>query len=218
MKDIKVQLRELIATSQTRNALEQLGAMIRSDRSSALNGLAMLRGEYSDLVSHEIGGTFSTDDIKIAKARLRSSILGFVDRLSPDDLNQAKTPLDVMEDHIVVRCNQERMAELQRLFPKIYFPYLSFQVKEEDSLPTATEIIIYDFPEGANADAFRAYLDATDHSISVLYFGAQYLAFLNDPAYVTRVHRANTQFSVHARLRELSLFLRYTYSQSDFTD
>jgi hypothetical protein len=211
MKDIKTQLRELIATSRTRDALAQLEAMIRPDSSTAVNQLVILRGDYTDLAEKEITGTLTDNELRTVTARLRLSILRFVDELGTTDLRQAKRPLDVMEERMVVICTQERIPALETLFPKAYFPYLTFQTKEEIDLPPATEIVVYDFPEGADPVAFRSYLDAIDPTVSVLYYGASYQDFLTKAPYVDRVHRANTRFSVHARLRELALFLRYTY-------
>jgi hypothetical protein len=118
---------------------------------------------------------------------------------------------------ILVLCKDEqRPDDIQRIFSKRYYKGLTIK-HITGLLPIRElkeyELIIFDnFPnDGYHGieGILKSYLDLVkEEQIPMLYFGP-HLSELQDEAYSEYIYFANSKFSIHSRIEEMLLYLKY---------
>lgn len=173
--------------------------------------LLLLYSRFNSLIGERRNSMVSRDDYLAEIQNIRTSLLQLINDLKPEDIAKNYHIREEFHEKILVVCpSKSREKKLSRYFPKVYFPSLEFFEAGKEQIIQDYDILIFDnmFEPGSAPDNWidqlKTYLETEGPYI--LYLGG-YLELLQD--YSEKAYATNSVFSIYARLKELSEYMKY---------
>lgn len=207
LTSLKHDLKQQVITN-VGNVLKELGQLL-SVKSTNYNTLIALQSRFRRLQQEVIEGRVDREGQNVGYGELTRDTLGFIDSLQGSDISTPRLlAFDIFERILVVTKSPERAGYLRQFFPTDYFHSLVYDGSGQPLSAEGYDIVLYDdkppAPKGETDQLLRHYLVNTKPV--VLYFG-RYSPLL--PKYPEKAYATNSVFSLHARIREMSEYLRY---------
>ena len=158
-------------------------------------------------------GILTDDDYDKQLNKLTLRILHFIRDLRPEQIRQNYKISEQIRENILIVCKEEREKMMLAFFPDDYFPNVKTHFIGEN-LPNfkETKIVIFEdlerpYSKVKNNVNLEKYLKAINETNTyMLYFGSsQPYDEYGDIAYFS-----NSKFSLHARLKELLDYIKYS--------
>ncbi|MFM9949041.1 MAG: hypothetical protein ACKV1O_13960 [Saprospiraceae bacterium] len=184
-----------------------------SNNPPSYNEVILLHYRLQDLQQKQRKGTLRAEEENVLLRELTDSILSLIDTITPEEAATYDLENAIFKRILVVCKSAEREEYLRALFPEEYFKGVEFDVSERPR-PAASvnkfDLVVFDnFPSddpNDTNDLLRYYLNDTKPYL--LYFSSQYLPWLGKD-YPEKAYFANSVFSIHARIEEMVLYLKY---------
>jgi len=193
------------------NVLKELGQLLRSD-GPYYNTVVVMQTTFHRLQQQSQQGAISHDNLNVEYGKLTRSTLNLIDGLDENDISTPRLlAFDIYERILIVAKSEARADYFRPFFPEDYFHRVDYDGSGQP-LPAETangyDIILYDNQESDPQDDTNELLlyYLTKTSPVVLYFGGFLRLLLGYPE---KAYATNSVFSLHARIRELSDYLRY---------
>ncbi len=194
----------------TGEVLQQLQKVF-AHNPAAYNEVMLLHMRWQHLQQKQRKGTIAAGDEKLEVNQLNDNILGLIDTITPEEAATYDLENAIFKRILVVCKSAERETAMRALFPEAYFKGVEYDVSEQPR-PAASvnrfDLVVFDnTPHGDNEDPhelLKHYLEQT--APYVLYFG-QPLPLLYQ--YPEKAYFANSVFSIHARIEEMMMYLKY---------
>lgn len=178
----------------------------------AYNEVTLLHGRLQHLQQQQRKGTIAAADEKLEINQLNDSILSLIDTITPEEAATYDLENAIFKRILVVSKSAEREEYLRALFPEEYFKGVEYEVSERPR-PAASvnrfDLVVFDnTPHGDKEDPhelLKHYLEKTTPYL--LYFGQPLPLLYNYPE---KAYFANSVFSIHARIEEMMLYLKYS--------
>lgn len=197
-------------TDNLGKVLQELLQLVRQD-AEVYHTLLLILSQYKRLKKEEQSGRVGRKQLHTDYGELVSRLLNFIEALEEDDISTSRLlAFDIPERILVVAKSKARADYFRQFFPQDYFHSVDYDYSGQP-LPAESanryEIILYDnqLPEEQDDNQLLLHY-LTKTSPVVLYFGG-FLRLLRD--HPEKAYATNSVFSLHARIRELSDYLRY---------
>lgn len=180
----------------------------------SFNEVIVLHSRLEHLQQKQRKGTLRGEEENVLLRELTDSILSLIDTITDEEAATYDLGNAIFKRILVVCKSAEREEYMRALFPEQYFKGVEYEISERPRPAVSVnkfDLIVFDnFPSGDPADAhdlLRYYLNDTQPY--VLYFSSQYLPWLGKD-YPEKAYFANSVFSIHARIEEMMMYLKYT--------
>lgn len=195
-------------TDNLGKVLQELLQLVRQE-AEAYHTLLVLQSQYKRLQQEEQAGRVGRKQLHTDYGDLVSRVLDFIDALEEDDISIPRLlAFDIPERILVIAKSKARADYFRQFFPKDYFYSVDYDGSGQPLPAEGYDIVLYDdqppAKEGETDELLLHYLSNTKPVI--LYFG-RFSHLL--PQYPEKAYATNSVFSLHARIRELSDYLRY---------
>ena len=210
LEKLKLQLKDQ-AAANLGVALQKLGKLIQPGSDFA-DDLRVLTSGFRKHERDVIRGVIDRDTDSRQQAIFFDRTQRFIELLTEDILQPDFYVRDEFYERILVVCKDKTRQEyLLQFFPREYFPNLKFATGKEAVNTDDQEIIVFDAmfkpsegkPEGWD-QLLRHYLVHAEGYL--LFLGSYHQALTEFPE---KAYATNSVFSIYARLRELSEFIKY---------
>ncbi|HQU59958.1 MAG TPA: hypothetical protein PLU64_12220 [Saprospiraceae bacterium] len=190
------------------NVLKELGVLVNPSQ-EAFNTLVSLEAAFKRLESQRMQGNIAREQMNVEYGSITARLLSFIDSLEEEDVLLLRLMQQEIFEHILVVAKSEaRAAYLQQFFPSDYFRNLCYDSSARPLPATGIDIILYDDTPapGPNEkdELLLHYLENTD--AVVLYFGRHSPLVWEYPE---KAYATNSVFSLHARIKEMTEYLKY---------
>lgn len=180
----------------------------------ALNEVFLMLMRLEDLLQKRRKGTLRAEEEKVLTNELNDGILSLIDTITPEEAATYDLENAIFKRILVVCKSAEREEYMRALFPEEYFKGVEYDVSERPR-PAASvnkfDLVVFDnYPPGEMNDdhqLLRYYLNETEPYL--LYFNSLYLPWLGKE-YPEKAYFANSVFSIHARIEEMMMYLKYS--------
>jgi len=208
---LHLRLKDLL-TQNTGEVLQHLKKIFAQNREE-LNVVIVLSSELENLRQTRAAGRLPPEEENRQLNDINFRVLSQIDTITPEEAATYDLENAIFKRILVVCKSAEREDDLRALFPETYFKGVEFDVSERPR-PAASvnkfDLVVFDnFPSddpNDTNDLLRYYLN--DTKPYVLYFSSQYLPWLGKD-YPEKAYFANSVFSIHARIEEMMMFLKY---------
>ncbi len=201
-----------VSQNKLEKCIELLQNSLDESEKDTYNEFILIQGNLNNVLYLWNTKQSSLEDYSISLSKVRASMLGFINRIRPQDVSLLKRIHDMI---LIVACKQSP-TDWERLFPDAYFSHAKV-IRYGDAIPDAfqkADVIILDdlgdYCEGMNqADMIRYATEIPNANL--LYIGKKN-PWGDSKAYkhlFERCANAGSQITVHARLRELLEFKKY---------
>ena len=213
MQDVKSDLLNLLR----RNPEELIQELIKiGDFDSKIKEVIyLLSGQFQDLKEKRIKGILTFEQEIIEQNKIRNNLFEVLQDMDLDTIKQYQLRESIFNRIIIICRDDSRINFMTNLFPEKFYKNVKVLLKEEFSLipKEETSLIIYDnFPSDMHSRKIGPFLQSVldnDSIKYILYFGPSPIPELNRK-YSNKVYSSNSKFSIHSRLNEMLLFLKYT--------
>jgi hypothetical protein len=168
-----------------------------------------MQSQFQRLQQEAREGRISREQHNIEYGDLTRRTLDLIDALQEDDISTPRLlQYDIYERILVVAKSKARADYFRQFFPEDYFHSVDYDHSGQPLSAEGYDIVLYDDqpppPKDKTDELLLHYLSNTEPV--VLYFG-RYSALL--PQHPEKAYATNSVFSLHARIREMSEYLRY---------
>ena len=180
------------------------------ERTEAYSDYILLRGRLSSALQLSIRGETTTQEHTTTLNQMRVGLLHFVkDTLQPSDVSLLRR----IHDRILIVAGKDSPTNWEGLFPEAFFSHTCIMHYGE-TVPDkfqSPDVVIFDDLDGVGTDhhAQMKTLSETMPNTNLLYFGKSNPFATGTPeerGIFPRMANSNSQFTIHARLRELLEF------------
>jgi len=196
----------------TGEVLQHLQKIFSSNK-AAFNEVIQLHSRLQELQQKQRKGTLRAEEENVLARTLTDNILDLIDTISPEEAATYDLENAIFKRILVVCKSAEREDDMRALFPEQYYKgveyYISGQPRPAASVNKFDLVVFDNFPPGEMNDdheLLRYYLNETEPYL--LYFNSLYLPWLGKE-YPEKAYFANSVFSIHARIGEMMLYLKY---------
>lgn len=198
-------------TANIGKVLQELGQLIQPE-SSNFNSVLVMQTQFQRLQQEAREGRISREQHNVEYGDLTRRTLDLIDALEEKDISTPRLlQYDIYDRILIVTKSKTRADYLGKFFPTDYFHNVEYNSSGQP-LPAESaniyDIILYDNQKPDQQDdknkLLLYYLNKT--SPVVLYFGGFLQLLFNYPE---KAYATNSVFSLHARIREMSDYLRY---------
>ena len=218
LEQLQLDLKDLL-TDNIQSCIKELKRLL-SPKSMAYDDLILVQTRYNELSKKEHQAIIHEENVKIDKNQIITALLAFINRLTNEDLKVEAFQAHSIETIILVVTNDEAM--MRKFFSTYFFKNVHFTTSNTIDLPDACELIVFDnkimggdlYNEKDEINLseevqqhlglLRTYLSQT--SLNIVYYGNN-LDLVTK--YRDRIHAANSQFALYARIKEMIEFMRY---------
>jgi len=182
-----------------------------SNNPPSYNEVILLHYRLQDLQQKQRKGTLRGEEENVLLRELTDSILSLIDTITDEEAATYDLENAIFKRILVVCKSAEREEYMRALFPEQYFKGVEYEVSERPRAVASVnrfDLVVFDnTPHGDKEDPhelLKYYLEQTTPYL--LYFG-QLLPLLYN--YPEKAYFANSVFSIHARIEEMVLYLKY---------
>lgn len=212
MLPLQKQLKKTLVQS-TGEVLQELQDIF-GENDEAFDKVILLATTFNRIEEANEAGTIPDHEYALQLNKLNQSILKLIDKITEEEALAYELSNAVFQRILVVCKSPEREPFMRNLFPKQYYKNVEYDISVAPR-PAASvnqfDLVIFDnFPfEGRDApyELLRYYLDNT--APYLLYFGEPLNWLYNQP-YAEKTYFSSSIFSLHPRIQEMILFLKYT--------
>ena len=215
LQDIQKDIQKDIGKNQLRKAVRKLERWLVEDKDPAKH-LLLLKGRFSELRQEEIVGVVAEEQRLVRYAKIRKSILDFMDTLEGNDFSQEAIMQEGIHDRFLVLYEAEEGREnIERYFNKIYFSNVDYRHYENCPEGKPLEdysFILFDFMQSSSTKLhylMEDILKNEDLTVPVLYFGRKRSPIIDKDIYAEKAQAANSVFSLYARIKEILDYQKY---------
>lgn len=189
-----------------------------SPKSSFKNDFAVLNGRRRDVERENMRGKMDYEVFSRQINQITSDFLGFVNRLSDDDLDLIRDPDKISAHLFVLTPTEDTTVAMSQFFPFEYFREVEFENEKGyqylDSNCMNT-VVVFDHynHKGVEVDIEQREAQLTklkwilnNRTCQIVWFGG-YHEIVKENS--TRIGAANFPFTLYARIREMLDFLKY---------
>lgn len=200
---------EDILTDNIGLAIQKLEAILTVEDIETKKELLLHNGSYKRLEKGNRMGDITFDTYNTELNKLTAKIYDCIQRVSEERLFDNYQIREEIREKILIVCQADRETEMKKLFPSLYFPNTTFH-DVEDGLRDLEKIkvVVFDDIEAPNENKaiLLHYLKAIDNSKTFLLYYGKYQPYSE---YSHKAYFSNSQFSIHARLKEMLDFIKY---------
>lgn len=195
-------------TANIGKVLQELGQLIQPE-SSNFNSVLVMQTQFQRLQQEAREGRISREQHNVEYGDLTRRTLDLIDALEEKDISTPRLlQYDIYDRILIVTKSKARADYLGKFFPTDYFHSVAYNGSGQPLPAEGYDIVLYDdqppVPEGETDELLLHYLTNTEPV--VLYFG-RFSPLLHK--YPEKAYATNSVFSLHARIREMSDYLRY---------
>lgn len=196
------------------NAIKELGAII-NPRQEAFNTLINIEGAFNRLEKQSRDNLIQQAELNAEYGKITHRILSFIDSLEEEDILALRLlQYETFEKILVVTKSKGRKEYMQQFFPTDYFRNVYYDDSAQPQPAKGIDIVLYDDApppdEGETDTLLQHYLENTD--AVVLYFGRHSPLVWKYPE---KAYATNSVFSLHARIKEMTEYLKYKDAFND---
>lgn len=200
---------KLTITDNIGNVLKRLGEILNDKEKGSFNEYLVFQSRHVQWKRNQRSGTVSDEALRREGNKLGQNLMDFIDDLEEKDLNPTYHILEETHEKILVVCKTEdRITYMKGLLPDEYFANVDYAIVGEKQPSKGMDIVVFDNTphqdEKSDGGLFLHYCSEDDPVI--LYFGS-FLPIINH--YPEKVYATNSVFSIHARIKELTEYLKY---------
>lgn len=223
---IKANVQDLFVANRLKELFSLLKAKLAPDQKS-YHQFLMLKKRYNSYLDRKMAGSISLADGEVLENTISEQLLAFVKSLSDEDLKvQTQFQHEVIDHSLIVFSQTNEKDELVKFFRQLNFN----QVQVIDQLPSnlkeAWEKVMFvifdnrDLGVCANPNMLKSLPEAqqkmiqerisimdqvVEQSTKFLVHYGDFLFWINNNR--DRVHPANSQFALYARIKEMIGFI-----------
>lgn len=206
---LHLRLKDLL-TQNTGEVLQHL-KKIFAQNPEELNVVIVLSTELEILRQSRAAGRLTPEEETRQLNDLKFRVLSQIDAITPREAATYDLENAIFKRILVVCKSADREEAMRALFPEAYFKGVEYEVSERPR-PAASvnrfDLVVFDnTPHGDKEDPhelLKYYLEQTTPYL--LYFGQPLPLLYNYPE---KAYFANSVFSIHARIEEMMMYLKY---------
>lgn len=209
---LKADLKNKIANNKIDSVIQILITVFQD-----LNKINIVRSkqrERSAIEDERRKNIIKDDDYKITSNKIANILLELIDEITDTEATLYYIHNTVFQKILVLCRDEKRIEYMEKLFKKKFFENTSvthdLEFKNESN--STFDLIIYDnFPKDMNSSKISSKLKEildNDKIKNILFFGPENIPDLQKK-HSDRVYFSNSKFSIHSRLNEMLLFLKY---------
>ena len=206
---LHLRLKDLL-TQNTGEVLQHL-KKIFAQNPEELNVVIVLSTELETLRQSRAAGRLTPEEETRQLNDLKFRVLSQIDAITPREAATYDLENAIFKRILVVCKSADREEAMRALFPEAYFKGVEYEVSERPR-PAASvnrfDLVVFDnTPHGDKEDPhelLKYYLEQTTPYL--LYFGQPLPLLYNYPE---KAYFANSVFSIHARIEEMMMYLKY---------
>jgi hypothetical protein len=223
LEKLKQELRDLVAKDCSKEALQMLLQIygVEKEKNKNINEITttyLKFAEWNTLQKEIDDNTIYREDREVKYSRINKTILNLIERIDEETAALYELSSSIFTKIVIVCREESRLEEAGRIFSQRYYPNAERPVLAKDFFFNKDEevkLIIYDdFPRGGDSgeinSTLRKILDKTKGSgTHVLAFSPDRIIELQNSEYINHTYSSNSKFSVHSRIQEMLLYLKY---------
>lgn len=206
---LHLRLKDLL-TQNTGEVLQHLKKIFAQNQHE-LNVVIVLSTELETLRQSRAAGRLTPEEETRQLNDLNFRVLSQIDAITPREAATYDLENAIFKRILVVCKSADREEAMRALFPEAYFKGVEYEVSERPR-PAASvnrfDLVVFDnTPHGDKEDPhelLKYYLEQTTPYL--LYFGQPLPLLYNYPE---KAYFANSVFSIHARIEEMMMYLKY---------
>ena len=217
--NLKTELRDKISKDKIKEVFAPLKLIFEHSNLEHQKTVILREGDWMNILTRERNGIESRDQINIEKRIIGNVLLQLIEDITPQEALLYNLHYTIFKKILIVCREANRIKAMRELFPEVFYKNTEI-VQEENARKTIYEareapfdLLIYDdFPISSNsAGASAIFKDILKNKEVnyVLFYGPENLPKKDYKHIYKKVYFSNSPFSIHSRLNEMLLFLKY---------
>ncbi len=215
-KIFKAEIRKLIEDGEIQKAIKKLMLVLESseDAEESLMDLSLAKSRWKMYKRKVTRGIISPTDGELTENKIINSLQEINKEIKDNVIYSYYFKNFVFQTIQIVCRKKDRIKDMRKLFPKKYFKHTETPIYINDLLDFKVledaDLIIYDnFPREDSVSMPPILENIIKESAApILLFSPENISEIHE-FYSSRVYFANSEFSIHSRINEMLLYLKY---------